>query len=52
MSGNVLTNASITLAFARDDVDADGNLCNTHLSTTLASAIEALARSVYARRSL
>jgi multimeric flavodoxin WrbA len=51
MSGYVVADASITLAFARDDVDADGNLCNTHQSTALASAIEALARSVYARRS-
>src|SRR5262245_66696732 len=52
MSGYVVADASITLAFARDDVDAGGNLCNTHLSAPLTSAIEALARSVYARRSL
>src|SRR5262245_8582909 len=52
MSGRVVADASITLAFARDDVDAGGNLCNPHLSAALTSAIEALARSVYARRSL
>jgi NAD(P)H-dependent FMN reductase len=52
MSGYVVADASITLAFARDDVDAGGNLRNTHLSTALTSAIEALVRSVHTRRSL
>lgn len=49
MSGNVVGDASVTIPLPGTAVDADGNLSDACLSTSLRSAIEALAHATRAR---
>jgi NAD(P)H-dependent FMN reductase len=52
MSGRVIESASVTIPLAATALDADGNLGDTRLSASLASAIEVLARAVDERCAL
>jgi len=52
MSGHVIQDASLTIPLVATALDAAGNVCDPRLSTSLTSAIDALARSVHARRAL
>jgi hypothetical protein len=52
MSARVIEDASITIPLAGTAVDADGNLSDTGLSTSLTSAIKALAHATHARPAL
>jgi NAD(P)H-dependent FMN reductase len=52
MSGQVVTDASITIPLAGTAFNADGHLSDPHLSTSLTSAIQALAHAAHTRRSL
>ena len=52
MSGQVVKDASITIPLAGTALDADGNLSDACLSTSLTSAIEALVHATRARRGL
>ena len=52
MSGHVIADASITIPLAGSALDADGILSDECLSTSLTSAIEALAHATRTRRVL
>jgi NAD(P)H-dependent FMN reductase len=52
MSGTVVKDASITIPLAGTTLDADGNLSDVCLSTSLRSAIEALAYATRVRRAM
>src|SRR5262245_48820303 len=49
MSGRVIASASITIPLAATAFDADGDLSDASLSTSLTSAIEALAHATRTR---